>query len=122
MNNRGTVLICDSDYAFLNEMERSLSNDVFDVDTIDNAVDLIPSAIRLQPHVILVNPEMPGFNEYDVCKHIIKEHRVQLILLLDADSSARTHLGDCMVEDAVIKPVDIASLTNLLEKHFSLNQ
>lgn len=83
MDNRRTILICDNDYAFLNEMEKTLANEGYDVDTIDNAADLIPSAIRLQPNVIIVNPYLQAFNDYDVCRHIIKEQRIQVILLLN---------------------------------------
>jgi DNA-binding response OmpR family regulator len=122
MDNRRTVLICDNDYAFLNEMEKSLANEGYDVDTIDNAADLIPSAIRLQPHVIIVNPDMQAFNEYDVCKHIIKEQRIQVILVLDPHSVTRAQIGDCSVEDVITKPVEIKLLANLLAKHISVNQ
>jgi DNA-binding response OmpR family regulator len=122
MDNRRTVLVCDNDYAFLNEIEKKLAIEGYDVDTIDNASNLIPSAIRLQPHVIIVNPDMKAFNEYDVCKHIIGEQRIQIILLLDPHSATRSQIGDCPVEDVITKPVNIANLANLLAKHISVNQ
>jgi DNA-binding response OmpR family regulator len=122
MDNRRTILICDNDYAFLNEMEKGLSKEGFDVDTIDNASDLIPSAIRLQPHVILVNPDLTGFNEYDVCKNIIQEQRAQVILLVDQHSSTRAMVGDCMIEDVLTKPVKLADLVYLVIKHLSVDQ
>jgi DNA-binding response OmpR family regulator len=122
MDNRRTILICDNDYAFLNEMEKGLSQEGFDVDTIDNASDLIPSAIRLQPHVILVNPDMKGFNGYDVCKNIIQEQRAQVILLVDPHSTTRAMVGDCLIEDVLTKPVKLADLVFLVVKHLSVDQ
>lgn len=122
MDNRRTILICDNDYAFLNEMEKGLSKEGFDVDTIDNASDLIPSAIRLQPHVILVNPDMKGFNGYDVCKNIIQEQRAQVILLVDPHSTTRAMVGDCLIEDVLTKPVKLADLVFLVVKHLSVDQ
>jgi DNA-binding response OmpR family regulator len=122
MDNRRTILICDNDYGFLNEMEKSLLQEGFDVDTIDNASDLIPSAIRLQPHVILVNPDMNGFNEYDVCKNIIQEQRAQVILLMDPHSTTRSMVGDCRIEDVLTKPVKLTDLVNLVVKHLSVDQ
>jgi DNA-binding response OmpR family regulator len=122
MDNRRTILTCDNDYGFLNEMEKSLLQEGFDVDTIDNASDLIPSAIRLQPHVILVNPDMNGFNEYDVCKNIIQEQRAQVILLVDPHSTTRSMVGDCMIEDVLTKPVRLTDLVNLVVKHLSVDQ
>lgn len=122
MDNRRTILICDNDYAFLNEMEKSLANEGYDVDTIDNAADLIPSSIRLRPHIIIVNPDMQAFNDYDVCKHIIKEQRIQVILLLDRHSTTRSQIDECEVEDVITKPVEINNLVNLLAKHISVDQ
>jgi DNA-binding response OmpR family regulator len=122
MDNRRTILICDNDYAFLNEMEKGLSQEGFDVDTIDNASDLIPSAIRLQPHVILVNPDMKGFNGYDVCKNIIQEQRAQVILLVDPHSTTRAMVEDCLIEDVLTKPVKLADLVFMLVKHLSVDQ
>ena len=122
MNNKRTLLICDNDYAFLNEIEKNLANEGYDVDTIDNASELIPTAIRLQPHVIIVNPDTQGFNENDVCKHIMQEQRIEVILLLDRHSTARAQIGNCPVEDVITKPVEIGNLVNLLAKHTSVNQ
>lgn len=122
MDNRRTVLICDSDYAFLNAMEKGLSAKGYDVDTIDNASDLVPTAIRHRPHVIVANPDMEAFNEYDVCKHIIQGQHVDVILLLDKHSTTRAQIGDCEVQDVITKPVNIANLANLLAKHISVNQ
>ena len=122
MENNKTILICDDDYTFLNQMERELSARGYDVDTIDNAGDLVPSAIRLRPNIILANPEMNAFNEYDVCKHIIKEQRVQIILVLNKHSSRRAQIGDCQVEDVLVKPINTDNLVNLLAKHIAVDQ
>jgi DNA-binding NtrC family response regulator len=122
MDNKRTVLICDNDYAFLNEMEKKLAAEDYDVDTIDNAADLIPSSIRLRPNVIIVNPDMQAFNDHDVCKHIIKEQRIQVILLLDKNSTNRALIDECEVEDVITKPVQIKNLANLLAKHISVDQ
>lgn len=120
MENTRTVLICDTDYAFMNAVEADLAKEDYDIDTIDNAANLIPSSIRLRPHVIIVNPDMPAFNAYDVCKHIIQEQRIQVILLLDKHSTTRSLVGDCQIEDVLTKPVNIRDLKNLLDKSISV--
>ena len=122
MENNRTVLICDADYAAVNAIEKHLENEGFNVDTIDRAIDLIPTAIRLQPHVIIVNPDMEGFTDTDVCKHIIKEQGSDVILLVDAHSSTRSQLGDCLVEDVVTKPVNLENLVNLVLKNVTFHQ
>ena len=122
MDNRRTILICDNDYAFLNEMEKTLANEGYDVDTIDDAADLIPSAIRLRPNVLIANPGMQAFNDYDVCKHIIKEQRIQVILLLNKNAALPALIDECEVEDVITKPVAVKDLANLLAKHISVDQ
>ncbi|MGZ3838284.1 MAG: response regulator [Flavisolibacter sp.] len=121
MPNR-SVLICDNDYSFLNEMEKGLAGGNFDVDTLDNAIDLIPSALRLRPQVVIVNPDLQGFNEFDVCKQLIEGQHIEVILLLDKHSAARARIGDCEAEDILTKPVKIKDLIHLLEKLMAVDQ
>lgn len=122
MENNKTVLICDNDYNFMNDAEERLAKEGYDVDGIDNAEDLIPSAIRLRPNILLVNPDMKGFNEYDVCKNIIQDQRIEVMLLVDKNSTTRATIGDCVIDDVLTKPVNFDNLLNLLAKHISVQQ
>src|SRR4051812_18965542 len=117
MENNRTVLLCDNDYASSNEIQAILEQKGYDVDTIDKASDLIPTVIRFHPNVIIVNPDMEGFNESDVCKHIMQDLEIPIILLVDAHSTARARVGDCLAEDVVTRPVHAGNLANLVAKH-----
>ena len=120
MENRKTVLICDHDYAHLNQLQEALEAQGFDVDSIDHASQLIPSAIRLQPALVLINPDMEGFNDNDVCQYIMEEKRVHVILTLDPQSTHTAVLGSCRVEDVLTKPVKAEDVAYLFSRFVAL--
>jgi len=120
MESRKTVLLCDHDYAHLNHLQDVLESIGFDVDTIDDASQLIPSAIRLQPSLVLINPEMEGFHAEDVCQYIIREKRVHVILTLDPASAHTAALGSCRVEDILTKPVQAEDVEYLFSRYLAL--
>lgn len=121
MENRN-ILICDTDYAYMNELESQLENNNFNVDTLDVATDLIPSVIRFRPNVVLVNPDMEGFNEYDVCKYVIRDLQIPVILLLSSHSAHRAQIDECHADDVVTRPAEINNLVALLLKHITVHQ
>jgi DNA-binding response OmpR family regulator len=122
MENRKTVLICDNDEDLLQQLENALGNEGYDVDTINNASELIPRVIRFHPGVIVVNPDMQGFNADDVCNNIVKGMNIPIILLFDPHATSRAIIGECRADDEVVKPVAIDLLSNLLAKHITVNQ
>lgn len=119
------ILICDNNYGTMNLLQTALEKEDYDVNTIDNATELIPSAIRLKPSVILVNPDMPGFNEYDVCKNLIQDMNIPLFLLIDKHATTRAQIGECQPNEVVSTPVEkdseIRNLINLIAQHITVN-
>lgn len=122
MENRRTILVCDNDEAVLAQLQSYFQEEGFGVDIISDATELVPRAIRHQPVVVIANPDMPGFNEKDVCKDVMKEMQAPVILLLDRHSTHRTQIDDCEASDVVTKPVDLDILANLVAKHVTVNQ
>jgi DNA-binding response OmpR family regulator len=121
-SNYRSVLVCDNDYSSMNSMQLALENQGYDVDMIDNAADLIPQAIRMRPHVVIVNPDMPAFNATDVCKNIMSDMNIPVILVVDRNSTARDQVDACRAEDVITKPVETDLLLNLVAKHITVNQ
>lgn len=122
MENKRSVLVCDSDDAVLQQIESALGSEGYDVDILNDAAELIPRVIRFHPGVVLVNPDMNGFNASDVCKNIIKDSNIPVILLLDPHSTTRAQVDECHAEDVVTKPVQTDLLANLVAKHVTVNQ
>lgn len=127
------VLICDNDPDHSFTLEGELRNRNYEVIIINDATELVSSTKSLKPVVVLANPDIKGFNEYDVCKYIMNEMNVPVILLIDKNSTHRAELnthsthtpdiGDCRADDVVSKPVQVPdNLVNLIEKQMALHQ
>lgn len=118
-----TVLICDNDADHSFTLEGGLRNRDFDVVIISDATELVKSARSLRPVAILVNPDMTGFNEYDVCKHLMTDMNIPVLLLLSGNSTHRASIGDCRADDVVTKPAkEIDDVANLVNKQMSLHK
>lgn len=115
-------MVCDNDEAVLEQIQSGLLNEGIQVETINDAADLIPRAIRARPSVIIVNPDMTAFNEYDVCKNLMQDLRIAVILMVDKHSTRRNQIDECTASDVVTKPVEVNNLANLVLKHITVNQ
>lgn len=114
------VLICDNDTDHSFTLEGELHNRNFEVVVITDATELVPTAKRLRPVAVLTNPDMHGFNEYDVCKYVMNEMNIPVILLLANNSTHRAQVGDCRADDVVTKPVkEVDNVANLINKQMS---
>ncbi|HEV7331622.1 MAG TPA: hypothetical protein VGN63_11330 [Flavisolibacter sp.] len=117
------VLICDNDADHSFTLEGGLRNRDFEVVIITDATELVKSAKSLRPVAVLVNPEMKGFNENDVCKNMMTDMGIPVILLLPGNSTHRATIGDCRADDVVTKPAkEIDNVANLINKQMSLHK
>jgi CheY-like chemotaxis protein len=128
-----TVLICDNDPDNSFTLQGELRNRNYEVITINDATELESSARSLRPVAVLANPDMKGFNEYDICKSIKNELNIPLLLLIDKNSTHRAGLnrgstktpdaGSCEADDVISKPVQVVeNVINLIEKHMVFHQ
>lgn len=120
MKNKGFVLICDFESENLNQISSGLDNEGYSVEVVTDASELIPRAIRARPGVLIVNPDMPAFNEADVCKNLIKDMDLPVIILIEKNSTTRAQIHECEVEDVITKPVDLNNLIFLVNKNLTL--
>jgi DNA-binding response OmpR family regulator len=117
-----TIVICDTDLDHSFTLEGELRNKDYDVVSINDAIELISTVMSLRPSVVLANPDMQGFNEYDVCKKIKKELDIPVVFLVDKNSTHRAQFDDCEADDVVTKPAEAANLLNLISKHIATHQ
>ena len=117
------VLICDNDAGHSFMLEGELRNRDYEVVIITDATELLTSAKSLRPAAVLANPDMNGFNEYDVCKHLMNELNIPVILLLDRNSTHRASISDCRANDVITKPIQEAgNIAALISKNMVWQQ
>lgn len=120
--NKTTVIICDNDKNEVSRIQQQLHSNEFELLFLNDASHLESSALQKQPSVVIVNPEVHAFNEYDVCKQLMKDHHIPVLLLLNRDSTHRAYIDECHADDVLTKPVEIDNLLNLIQKHMSVHQ
>jgi DNA-binding response OmpR family regulator len=121
MANEKTVLLCDNSQEQLMELNESLTKQGFAVASITDATQLVSEVQRQRPALVAVNPDMKGFNAYDVCKKIKQDLGIPIILMIDANSSSRNTIDACTADDVVHKPVDKQIISFLLQNNFAMH-
>jgi DNA-binding response OmpR family regulator len=121
--NRTTVIVCDHDRNEVNRIQqRLISCAEFELVVLNDALALESTAIEKRPSIVIANPEVHAFNEYDVCKQLMKDHGIPVLLLLDRNSTHRAQIDECRADDVLTKPVELDDLISLLHKHMSVHQ
>jgi two-component system response regulator VanR len=115
-----TVIVCDHDVDELYRIQQGLMSDEFEVQIISDALELVSVAQANYPAIVIVNPDMKGFNQYDVCKKLMKDKNIPVLLLTDSHSTHRVQIDQCRADDELTKPVEINNLLNLIQKHIAV--
>jgi DNA-binding response OmpR family regulator len=121
-DHKRTVLVCDNDEKVLASIQSGLSEHDFTVQVMTNPDELVENAEQHHVGVVIVNPELPGFNAYDTCKYLKKSIGIPILLLVNPHSNARAVLDGCRADDVLTKPVKIEDLANLVSKHIALSR
>ena len=61
------IVCIDDSPTILNEMQRFLDRDKYEVTAIDDPVEAVPTIFRLKPDLILLDITMPKINGYKLC-------------------------------------------------------
>lgn len=119
MANHKTVLICDPEASAMNGVIAALQQEGYDVTTLSDATQLVSRVMQGRYAVVVVNPDLPGFDATAVCSSIKQEAGIPVVLLLEPDSTARNTIDQCTADDVITKPIDLGNFVNLLNKHFT---
>ena len=69
-----------------------------------SAYEIIPRAERLDPDLVIVNSELPGFDPHEFCQSIKNDLKVPVLLLLDAGSPTSLQIDGCSADEVITKP------------------
>lgn len=66
----GKILVVDDDQGTTKLLELVLAKEGYDVITINNGVDTLPTALTHGPNLILLDLVMPSMDGFEVCKNV----------------------------------------------------
>lgn len=121
MANERTVIVCDDEQEVLNQLKQGLEEYAFAVSLLQNASQLVSEVQRSKPALVVVNPDMKGFDAPGVCRQIKVELGIPVVLLIDKNSTSRNTIDTCVADDVVNKPVDEQIIAFLLQNHFAIH-
>lgn len=84
------ILIVDDDATIRLLMRDTLSDEIYDIEEVDNGQAAIDQIITDKPDLVLLDVNMPGLNGFDVCKEIQKQHgshEISIVMVTGLDDS-----------------------------------
>ena len=121
-DHKRTVLVCDNDEKVLASIKTGLAEHGFDVQTMTRADELVEDAERNHVGVVIVNPELPGFNAQDACKYLKNQQGIPVLLMIERDATTRIALDGCNADGIFTKPPKIGDLANMVERQIVLSR
>ena len=64
------ILIIEDDKEVREELEILLENAGYEVETITDFEDVVEQVVRINPHLILLDVNLPGKSGYEICTKI----------------------------------------------------
>ena len=100
MQKKITVLICD-DHAMFREGVKTILSAQPDIEVVGEAADgkeAVEQAIRLYPHVVLMDISMPVLKGFDAARRIRKARPDVKVLILTVYDDEDRRLAECRVK------------------------
>jgi DNA-binding response OmpR family regulator len=120
-DHKRTVLVCDNDEKVLASIQSGLAEHNFDVHVMTRPDELVEDAQRHHVGLVIVNPELPGFNAPDTCKYLKSQQGIPVLLMVDRHATTRITLDNCMADGIFTKPPKIGDLANMIERQIVLS-
>ena len=126
MNEKKKVFIADDDEAVLNSLKKMLDLSGFEVETAQDANQVLPKIKAFKPHILLLDLLMPHLGGFDICEMINKEKDIKgiPIIIISAlrgytDIKRAYQLG---VIGYVTKPYDFNKLLDKINKAINMKR
>lgn len=105
------VLVVDDEESILSFVRMGLKSKGFLVECALDGDEAISTAIKINPHIVILDVMLPGSNGYAVCKEIKKHTRASVIMLTAKDDIEDKIIGlDSGADDYMVKPFDFREL------------
>ncbi|MFZ0546693.1 MAG: response regulator transcription factor [Candidatus Promineifilaceae bacterium] len=108
------ILLVDDDYQLIRGLRASLINEGYDAVTAVNGLEGLQIARRFQPHIVILDINMPWMDGLEVCQRLREDadlHDVPIIFLTSRDTVDEKIAGlDAGADDYLPKPFNTREL------------
>lgn len=105
----GKILVVDDDQSTTKLLELILSKEGYEVITINNGYDTIPTALTCSPNLILLDLVMPSVDGFEVCRDVrAKSQLAQLPIVFFtsiSDVEKKVAAFGSGASDYIVKPI-----------------
>ncbi|MDR1773468.1 MAG: response regulator transcription factor [Clostridioides sp.] len=120
------ILIIEDNQVIREELKFMLEKNGYSVDTTDDFSDVASFAIKSNPHLILLDLNLPVYDGYYVCREIRKKSTVPIIVVTSRDSEIDELMSLNLGADFFVKkPYNIqillAKISSLLARVYDVN-
>lgn len=115
------ILVLDDDRDILSLVETILSMCNFHVKTIFQWGEIYNKIEEFKPDLVLLDVMLGGADGRDICKKIrlAKESENIPVVLFSANPEMRKHIKECMAQDFLAKPFQIADLIKTIKTNLN---
>lgn len=88
----------------------------YKVEASNDPDEIIPRAKRFNPHLVIVNSDLPAFDAHEFCDVIKKDRNIPVLLILDVHSASTIKIDNCSADGIITKPIDKSVFFHTIEK------
>ncbi|HEX9061017.1 MAG TPA: response regulator transcription factor [Clostridia bacterium] len=105
------ILIVDDEKGIVNAIAFAFRKEGYIVETANNGQEALDKLSRFSPHVMILDVMMPKMSGLEVCKKLVNEKDLGIILLTAKDDIVDKILGlELGADDYITKPFDMREL------------
>ena len=115
------ILIIEDDKEIRDELKILLKNNGYDVETIENFENVDKKILSIEPHIVLLDVNLPKKNGYEICGQVRAKSKVPIIFVTSRNNSMDELNGIIMGGDDYIEkpyniPILLARIKSLLNR------
>ena len=115
------ILIIEDDKEVREELEILLENAVYEVETITDFENVVEQVLKINPHLILLDVNLPEKSGYEICTKIRMKMKTPIIFVTSKNSAmdelnGLTVGGDDYIEKPYNVPVLLARINKMMKR------
>ena len=115
------ILIIEDDKEVREELEILLGNAGYEVETITDFANVVEQVFKINPHLILLDVNLPGKSGYEICTKIRMKMKTPIIFVTSKNSAmdelnGLTVGGDDYIEKPYNVPVLLARINKMMKR------